>query len=87
MGSLITSSNDGFSNTFKNSPGLVTSPKISDDMINEYFYQITEDRDKEMGEKSLDVVEQDGQNCMFNFPTDGDIWELLIREPALAQRF
>ncbi|KAM0055247.1 hypothetical protein Hdeb2414_s0006g00203851 [Helianthus debilis subsp. tardiflorus] len=77
MGNLITSSKDGFSNAFNNSPRLVTSPTISDEMINEYFYELFEDRDKEMGEKSLDVVEQDGQNSMFNFPTDGDMWDLL----------
>ncbi|XP_035840596.1 transcription factor MYB1 isoform X2 [Helianthus annuus] len=77
MGKLITSSNDGFINAFNNSPGLVTSPTISDDMINEYFYELFEDREKEMGLKNLDVVEQDGQNSMFNFPTDGDIWDLL----------
>ncbi|XP_022011565.1 transcription factor MYB90 [Helianthus annuus] len=78
-GNLITSSN--------NSKRLLSSPTLSEDMINEYL-----DREKEMddkfglslrgfsieGEGSNVAEQEDGHNSLFNFPIDDVIWDLVL---------
>ncbi|KAI3824187.1 hypothetical protein L1987_05637 [Smallanthus sonchifolius] len=80
----ITPSNDGFRNTFNISPGLVSSPIVSDDQIKEYFNELFEDRETErsvdVGEGLHVVAQEDGRNGLFYFPIDDAMLDLLDSE-------
>ncbi|KAI3813448.1 hypothetical protein L1987_18173 [Smallanthus sonchifolius] len=80
---ITTLSNDGIDNASKISPGLVSSPIVSNGKINAYLDVLFDDQEKELDEIGWsfgeDVMEQeDGQNCLFDFPIEEvDMWDLL----------
>ncbi|XP_024974172.1 transcription factor MYB90-like [Cynara cardunculus var. scolymus] len=85
---------DGVDNNDNMSPGLIPSPLIPDDKINEFLKELFDEGEKAIdGEigwsfdgspttgEALNIVEQeDNQNNLFDFSTDEVMWNLLASE-------
>ncbi|KAI3665593.1 hypothetical protein L6452_44220 [Arctium lappa] len=91
---LRRSSIEGVDNNYNMSPGLISSPVILDDKINEFLKELFDEGEKavngeigwsfdgsQMERKALNVAEQENdENSLFDFPTDEVIWNLLDSE-------
>nr|QLJ11282.1 anthocyanin-related MYB [Saussurea medusa]QLJ11283.1 anthocyanin-related MYB [Saussurea medusa] len=91
---LIRSSTKGVDTNYNMSAGVISSPIILDDCVNE-FLELFDEGEKAVdgeigwsfdgsqieGDQALNVVEQeDNENSLFEFPTDDVIWNLLDTE-------
>lgn len=92
---LIRSSIEGVDNNYNMFPGLISSPVVLDDNINEFLKELFDEGGKTIdgeigwsfdgsqmeGGEALNVVEQEyNQNSLFDFPTDEVISNLLDSE-------
>nr|QPZ85644.1 MYB1 [Saussurea hypsipeta] len=91
---LIRSSTKGVDTNYNMSAGVISSPIILDDSVNEFLKELFDEGEKSIdGEigwsfdgsqiegEALNVVEQeDNENSLFEFPTDEVIWNLLDTE-------